>query len=460
MRELFSSLQFRAVLAFAVALALALAGVSLYVGQAAQREVDRFEDRRQEVRAARLQGFLSKHYSSRDGWAELQPALEQSVPLTDRRILVNDAEGRLVGDSHKEQGGRWHRPGRKGHRLPITVGSDEVGTVTMVPVILTEASRFPREPAVSRLVSAVDRSLLWAGLAAGAGGILLVSFTSRWLLSPIRTLSSAARELGRGNLSQRVSVSGPSEMTQLARTFNVMAENLERLEAQRRNLVADVAHEIRTPLSNIQGYLEAIKDGLLQPNQATIDTIHNQVLHLALLVEDLRLLAQAEAGVMHLNYQMESLARLLEDTVLAFRPRADLKGVELALEFPLDSPQVWLDRNRIAQVVTNLLENGVRHAPPGTTVTISAAVAGGNARVMVADAGPGISVNDLPNVFERFYRVDPSRARSTGGTGLGLTIAKQLVEAHQGQIRVESSPGNGARFSFDLPLDPIQPASI
>ena len=218
--------------------------------------------------------------------------------------------------------------------------------------------------------------------------------------------------------------------------------------------------KIRTPLSNIQGYLEAIKDGLLQPNQATIDTIHNQVLHLALLVEDLRLLAQAEAGVLHLNYQMESLARLLEDTVLAFRPRADLKGVELALEFPLDSPQVWLDRNRIAQVVTNLLENGVRHAPPGTTVTISTAVAGGNARVMVADAGPGIPVNDLPNVFERFYRVDPSRARSTGGTGLGLTIAKQLVEAHQGQIRVESSPGNGARFSFDLPLDPIQPASI
>ena len=259
--------------------------------------------------------------------------------------------------------------------------------------------------------------------------------------------------------SQRVSLSGPSEMTQLAHTFNAMAANLERLEAQRRNLVADVAHEIRTPLSNIQGYLEAIKDGLLQPNQATIDTVHNQVLHLARLVEDLRLLAQAEAGALHLDYQAASLAQVLEETILAFRPRAETKGVVLNLEVRPDLPPLRIDRTRIAQVVGNLLENAVRHTPPGTTVTLLAEIVEGNARVTVADVGPGIPAEDLPLVFERFYRVDPSRARSTGGTGLGLTIAKQLVEAHQGHIWVESAPGEGTRIGFDLPFDPTQPPS-
>ena len=459
MGEWFSSLQFRTVLAFTVVLALALGGVSLYVGHAAQREVDHFEHRRQEVRAARLQGLLSSHYSARESWAELQPALDQSVPLFDRRILVTDAQGNVVGDSHKKHGGHWRPSARKGHRLPITVGKDEVGAVTIAPAAITTPSQFPREPAVSRLASAVDQSLLWTGLAAGAGGILLVSLTSRWLLSPIRTLSSAARKLGQGDLSQRVSLSGPSEMTQLAHTFNAMAANLERLEAQRRNLVADVAHEIRTPLSNIQGYLEAIKDGLLQPNQATIDTVHNQVLHLARLVEDLRLLAQAEAGALHLDYQVAFLAQVLEETVLAFCPRAETKGVVLNLEVRPDLPPLRIDRTRIAQVVGNLLENAVRHTPPGTTVTLLAEIVEGNARVTVADVGPGIPAEDLPLVFERFYRVDPSRARSTGGTGLGLTIAKQLVEAHQGHIWVESAPGEGTRIGFDLPFDPTQPPS-
>jgi signal transduction histidine kinase len=451
MTDWFSSLQFRTVLAFAGVLALALGGVSLYVGHAAQRGVDQFESRRQEVRVERVQGLLARHYSQRESWAGLQTTLDRSGPLIDRRILVTDAGGKIVGDSQWERDGRWHRGERRGRRHPINVGNDEVGSVLIAP---SAPSRFPREPAVSRLAAAVDRSLLWTGLAAGAGGLLLVSLTSRWLLSPIRSLSAAARRLGQGDFSQRVSLSGPSEMGQLARTFNAMAENLERLEAQRRNLVADVAHEIRTPLSNIQGYLEAIKDGLLQPTPATIDTIHNQVLHLNLLVEDLRLLALAEAGALQLDLREDSLAVVLEEAVLAFRPRAELKGVELALDVPPGLPPVHLDRTRIAQVAGNLLDNAVRHTPTGSAVTVIAAVSGEMAAVTVADAGPGIPESDLPFVFERFYRVDPSRSRSTGGTGLGLTIARQLVEAHGGHIQVDSTPGQGTRFTFNLPLAP------
>ena len=216
--------------------------------------------------------------------------------------------------------------------------------------------------------------------------------------------------------------------------------------------MADVAHELRTPLSNIQGYLEAVRDGLLQPDNHTIDTIHQQALHLALLVEDLRLLALAETGALRLNMEPSSLEQVLEKSMQAVRPRAEAGSIALSLEVQPNFPLVEMDRTRIAQVVGNLLENAITHTPQGGRVTVSAEVTAiGWARVTVADTGAGIPADDLPQVFERFYRAEPSRTRSTGGAGLGLTIARQLVEAHGGAIYAESEPGNGSRFVFELP---------
>tara|TARA_B100000315_G_scaffold215101_1_gene214150 strand:+ start:252 stop:1043 length:792 start_codon:yes stop_codon:yes gene_type:complete len=252
-----------------------------------------------------------------------------------------------------------------------------------------------------------------------------------------------------------VSTTGQNEISQLARTFNSMAEDLERAEGQRRSLMADVAHELRTPLSNIQGYIEAVRDGLLQPDASTMDTIHQQVLHLARLVEDLRLLALAEAGALTLTWRPESLEDVLRRAVEPFRPRAEAKGVALSLEIPPRLPLLEMDRTRIAQVVANLLENAIVHTPEGGRVTVSAEMAGPESRAMakviVADTGEGLPPEDLPLVFERFYRVDCSRTRSTGGAGLGLTIAKQLVEAHGGNISAESVLGQGSRVVFELP---------
>ncbi|MCH8224548.1 MAG: HAMP domain-containing protein [Chloroflexi bacterium] len=271
--------------------------------------------------------------------------------------------------------------------------------------------------------------------------------------APIQALGSASRRLGSGDLSQRVSTSGPREISDLAHSFNAMAESLQRAEEQRRVLVADIAHELRTPLSNIQGYLEALKDGLLQPDADTLDTIHQQVVHLARLVEDLRLLAQAEGGALDLNLEPNSLEDVLSRSVEAFRARAGARDVEVSLQVSPGLPLVILDRTRIAQVVGNLLENAVQHTPRGGAVRVSVeATPAGNARVTVEDSGEGIAPEDVALVFERFYRVDPSRSRATGGVGLGLTIAKKLVEAHGGAIYAESTQGQGSRFIFELPL--------
>ena len=263
------------------------------------------------------------------------------------------------------------------------------------------------EPSWARFAETTNRSLLWAGVVAGSGGLLLVSLMSGRTLRPVRALTSAARRMGAGDLSQRVHASGRDEIGELAHTFNSMADDLERAERQRRNLVADVAHELRTPLSNVQGYVEALRDGVLEPDVQTLATIHQQVLYLSELVEDLRLLADTEAGDISLHREPGSLAEALRASVEGVRARADAKGVAVASRLPASAPDVTFDRTRIAQVVGNLLDNAIRHTPAGGSVTVEMDVGAAFATVSIRDNGEGISAETLPFVFDRLYRVDP-----------------------------------------------------
>ena len=449
MRSWFFSLQFRLILSFALVLALTLGGLSVYIGFAAEREVDRFEREVEEARAGRIEQVVSQHYASGGRWAGLQPILERAGSLYSWDIVVKDRDGHVVGDSYKRFGDA-PPDRRRGIRLsPVLSRGREVGTVSIAP---SSVPPVIPEPPVTRLVSSLNRSLLLTGIAAAVGGILLISLVSRRALSSIRGLNVAASALGSGDLSQRVPATGRDEVSELGRAFNSMAEGLENAGRQRRNMTAAVAHELRTPLSNVQGYVEALRDGLLEPDAATLNTIHEQVLYLSRLVEDLKLLAETEADDFRLRREPGSLGEVLRSSVDAFRPRADAKGVSVSLALPSETPVLAFDGTRIAQVVGNLLENAIRHTESGGRVAVSMEVEGSSAVVAVADDGEGMPPEELPYIFERFYRTDPSRARSTGGAGLGLTIARQLVEAHGGSIRAESSAEVGSRFSFELPL--------
>ena len=451
MSRWFFSLQFRLIAAFAFVLALALTSVSIYVGVTANQAAEQFDREVEEARAERIGQMITQYYTATRGWGGLQAAVEQAAALYGVRVAVNDADGRTIADSHGEASTLSLADADGKHRnMPLLSSGRIVGSVAMIRDI---APLEVNEPEVSILASALNRSLLWTGLAAMAGGVLIVSLLSRRVLAPARDLSAAATRLGAGDLSQRVEVRGLDEIANLGRTFNSMAEDLESAEQQRRNLMADVAHELRTPVSNIQGYLEAVRDGLMQPTPDTIDTIHQQVLHLTRLIEDLRLLALAEAGALRLDLMPDSMDEVLCRSMEAVRPRAEVRGISLAMDSAPDLPLVEMDRTRIAQVVGNLLENAITHTPEGGNVTVLAEATGGAAvRVTVVDTGPGMSESDAGLVFERFYRVDPSRARSTGGAGLGLTIARQLVEAHGGSIHAESEIGAGSRFVFELPV--------
>ena len=462
MRRLLSSLQVRLIVGFVAALVLALSSVGLYVGYAADREVSRLREKFTEAREARLKLALEEHYARNKGWYQVQPFLERVGPVYGKRLVLKDTDGQIVGDSRSDK--KDFPPGRTRSHRGITIymaeadpkmasiiadKKREVGELTVASADLPERLV---EPPLSRLSQTVNRSLLWAGLVAGGGGLVLVTMMSSSALAPVRTLTGAARRIGSGDLSQRVPVRGEDEVGQLARTFNSMAAGMERAEKQRRSLVADVAHELRSPLSNIQGTIEAMRDGLMDRGDTSLDMLHEQTLHLSHLVDDLGLLAQAEAGDLSLDIRPDSVADAASRSVEAFRARAEEKGVALTLGESKDVPLAMMDRQRVQQVIGNLLDNAIRHTCEGGSVNVDFSVEGSEfVSVAVEDAGIGIAEDELPLVFDRLHRVDPSRTRATGGAGLGLTIAKRLVEAQGGTISADSEIGRGTRFVVRLP---------
>jgi len=249
-----------------------------------------------------------------------------------------------------------------------------------------------------------------------------------------------------------VRLQGEGEVASLAEAFNSMAADLGYAEQLRRNMVADVAHELRTPLSNIQGYLEAIRDGMVEPDAAAIRSLNEETSLLSRLVNELQELSLAEAGELKLVYQAEDITNLVKQAVAPWQPQLTAGEISLSLELPGDLPPVSIDWQRVNEVLHNILENAVAHTHKGGIIKVTASQKGKWVEVSVSDTGEGIPAEDLPHIFERFYRVDKSRARATGGSGLGLTIAKRLIEAHNGTIAVESKLGKGSRFSFTLPL--------
>ncbi|MBU4480518.1 HAMP domain-containing protein, partial [Patescibacteria group bacterium] len=275
---------------------------------------------------------------------------------------------------------------------------------------------------------------------------------SRRILAPVEALTSAVRRMTKGDLSQKVEVRTRDEIGELAQAFNTMADGLAHLEQLRRNMVADVAHELRTPLSNVRGYLEALRDGVMEATPATMDLLHSEAMLLSHLVDDLQELALAEAGQLSLNHQVVDLGQIAARAIEAVQPQAQAKGITLRLDVLEDLPLVRIDPQRMDQVLGNLLSNALTHTPSGGEITVTSTAKGTAVEISVSDTGEGIPPEHLPHVFERFYRVDKSRSRAVGGTGLGLAIAQQLVEAHGGHISLESEPGQGTRFTFTVPI--------
>ncbi|HEY4688037.1 MAG TPA: ATP-binding protein [Anaerolineae bacterium] len=274
----------------------------------------------------------------------------------------------------------------------------------------------------------------------------------RGITRPVEKLTRAAQAVSGGDLSARVTIESGDELADLGSTFNTMADNLQRGEQLRRDMTADIAHELRTPLAVIQSNLEALLDGIYPLDAEHLSNVLAQTKVLTRLVEDLRVLALAEAGQLPLDRRPADAGGLAVMVASAFRPRAAEKGVSIETDIAPNLPPASLDTQRMYQVLSNLIDNAIRHTPGGGQIVVGARLDGDHhIALSVSDTGSGIAAEDLPFIFERFYRADRSRARGEGGSGLGLAIAKTIVVAHGGAIHAKSEVGKGTRVDVLLP---------
>jgi histidine kinase len=298
-----------------------------------------------------------------------------------------------------------------------------------------------------------NESLIVAVAAATLVALLASIIISRSIVAPIRLMTKASGRIAEGRYDERVDLRGNDELTQLAKSFNQMAEQLEQVENMRRQLIGDVAHELRTPLTAIKGSAEGLIDGVLPASDETYLQIHNEAERLNRLVDDLQELSRVESRAVHLDIQMVDSSAVIGTVTKRLQNQFDAKRVTLTADLPHEPVSFLADEGRAIQILTNLVGNALQHTPENGTVTISVTRDKNEARFSVRDTGEGIDEEHLARIFDRFYRVDKSRSRARGGSGIGLTIAKHLVESQGGKIWAESAGKNkGSVFTFTLPL--------
>jgi signal transduction histidine kinase len=453
MGSMFNSLRMRLLLTLIAVVTVAIGTVALMASRTTTTEFRRsvrlildYPNYSIENRINAINKLLTSSRGERTLWADMQKLLEGMGRTSQARFVMADLEGNVVADSTGELTGQQINA-----ELSRPFGAFLIDGEPILAYLMPLQDN-SLETVEAQFVTSVNRSLLIAMVVGGLVALLLTLFLSRSIVGPVDALTRAARAMEKGDLSQRVPTTASGEVGELARAFNAMADGLDRLEQLRRNMVTDVAHELRTPLSNVRGYLEALKDGVIQPTPELIASLHEEALLLNRLVDDLQELAQAEAGQLSLVRQPVSLQPLVEKSVYLAEPNALAKGVTIRVDIPADLPCIDADAERISQVLGNLLTNAITGTPPGGQVEIRAKRVDSQVQVSVCDTGVGIDPEHLPYVFERFYRADRSRTRATGGAGLGLAIVKQLVEAHGGRVGITSQVGAGTTVSFTTPL--------
>ncbi len=455
------SLFWKGMLAFLAVIVVAIGLVAVLVGRTTEQEFRRYTLARGGI-WERVSIALAEYYAVYGSWDGLQEALSVFPrpgvmmhrgmgPPVNRwsDFRVADTSGRIVGDT------RGNPQGKASARelqsaIQVLVNGELVGYV--IPAASPEESLL--DAAQMAFLFRVRIALLAATLVALATALVVGGLLFRSVIHPLQQLTAASQAIAQGDLSVRAPVRGNDEVAQLARAFNQMAESLARAEEARQNQTRDLAHELRTPLTVLQGTLEAMVDGVYPADPENLTAALSQVRTLSRLVEDLRLLAQADAGELTLYKAPLDVGAFLEEVVEAHRSAAQERQIALSLERPGALPLVLADRDRLVQVMGNLLSNALRYTPAGGRITVRVTDRGREVVIAVADTGPGVPPEDLPHLFDRsWWRARP-RARAAG-SGLGLGIARHIVEAHKGRIWAEPTPGGGLTVAFALPTAEI-----
>ena len=443
------SLTLKLVLAFTL---VSLVGIALAAIMGAQFTGNQFRELLESQNNDALIAELSEHYRAHRSWLRVG-GLTNTQDFSQkygRGFVVFNTQGQIIVPdpdlfpSPRMPGmNRWRETG-----TPITIDNQVVGTV------FRGSNRFEGRPPFTAQFTRLYNSLIIASVGAVLASLLLGVVLARTLTRTLRELTDATRAVAKGDLDQQVPIRSRDELGELAASFNQMSSDLAESRDLRRQMTADIAHELRTPLTVVLGHTEALSEGQLPPDPETFDIIYDETKRLNRTVEDLRTLSLSDAGELHLNRSRTSLEDLLGRSAAARKSEAKMKDISMEIEVSPSLPEVNVDADRMTQVLINLLDNALRYTPGGGSITLSGKHIPNGVEIIIKDTGPGIPEEDLPYVFDRFYRGDKSRQREEGGSGLGLAIARSLVEGQEGRIRVESLVGEGAEFIIELPVAP------
>lgn len=446
-RPIHHRLWFRLTASFLLVALVGVAVVAALANLAARNEFSRFLSAEEGSAWRVVLNELGALYEAQENWkgaeAVLVAAAGPGRGMGGVQLTLVDGAGAVVAESGARRGMSQVTP----LSLPVVSGGREVGTLEV------RAPGMGGSRAGEAFVAGVNRAIWLGGLAAVLVAIALGGWLAYRLTRPLRDLTEATQEMAAGRAPRLVAVTDQGEIGELATGFNRMAAELTAAEGQRRQLLADVAHELRTPLSVLRGQLEAMLDGVQPLTLDNVAVANEEVILLGRLVEDLRTLSLAEAGQLPLNLRSLDIGALARRVAAAFAPLYEVEGVALMLEIG-ETPNVRADAERLQQVLGNLLANALRYAPQGAAapqVRLAVAAEQSGARLTVTDNGPGLSAEAAEHVFDRFWRGDQARNRGAGGSGLGLAICRAIVEAHGGRIWVESEIGKGTAFHAALP---------
>ena len=451
-------LYLKILLAFTAVIAIAVFAVAIAVGRLVESEFRSYNALYSNRTQKTIQA-LKDYYIDQGSWEGVQDQIAELSSVGKGQgqgqyggpvsggswtYLLADADGRIVANLSGDAVGSLSRS-EKQNALSLEIDGVLIGYLALNDDTPLD------EPAEGFLKNI--QNALWFGIViAFVTALLTAGFLARGFTTPIRILTVAAEAISEGALDSRAHVSGKDEIAQLANSFNNMASTLQLTEKNRETQTADIAHELRNPLAILQGSLEALADGVYQPTPKNIQPALDQVHTLNRLVEDLRILALADAGGLRLDRQRVDLKVFLQRIVDAHRESFEGQEIGLAFIVPIDKLSVEADYDRLTQVINNILGNALRYVPPKGSVRIDANIDKESVVVSVIDDGPGVKPDELPHLFERFWRGDPSRSRETGGSGLGLTIAQRVIQAHNGRIWAETTPGGGLTVRFSLPF--------
>jgi signal transduction histidine kinase len=450
------SLSFKLTLAFLLVGLTGAVLAAVFVRYRTRQEFDRLVmDQNQQALVANLTRF----YLNNGSWSGVERAFRDEIAAGDngriperwaaRRALfaITDAQGNIVFGGEPAFTGRKISPRELRNATPIQQQNETIGWLVFIPQLDrwrpgTAEGDFLRSISAATALSAI----IATAIALALGGVLAYSMTR-----PLLELTAATRLLAKGKLGYQVKVRSQDEIGVLAESFNEMSTELAHATELRRKMTADIAHDLRTPLSVMLGYTEALSDGKLQPTPEMFNTMHSEAQHLSRLVDDLRTLSLADAGELPLVLQQVEPEALIQRMLNAYQIQADQAGITLSSDMPARLPSIRVDMERMVQVMGNLMNNALRYTPAGGKIELCARESSSRVELQVSDNGPGIPAEDLPYIFERSFRGDKTRQQHDGESGLGLAIARSLVEAQGGRITVASEAGQGTTFIIAFP---------